>query len=122
VPSRIAASASSLYARNLYAFAELFVDKESGKLAIDWDDELIAATALTRDRKVIHPALVAASPAGKRAAKKPAAKKTAAKRSTTKKATSAKKSAPAKKAQTKKAQTGKAAASKPAETENGEGS
>lgn len=54
---RIAASASSLYARNLYAFTELFVDKESGKLTIDWDDELIAATVLTRDGKIVHPAL-----------------------------------------------------------------
>jgi len=31
------------------------VDKASKALAINWDDELVKATALTRDGKVIHP-------------------------------------------------------------------
>ena len=55
-PGRIPASASALYARNLYAFVETMIDKESKALAIDWDDELIKATNLTRDGKVVHPA------------------------------------------------------------------
>ncbi|SDB03001.1 Re/Si-specific NAD(P)(+) transhydrogenase subunit alpha [Bauldia litoralis] len=56
VAGRIAASASALYARNLYAFVETMIDKEKKALAIDWDDELIKATNLTRDGKVVHPA------------------------------------------------------------------
>jgi H+-translocating NAD(P) transhydrogenase subunit alpha len=52
---RVAASASGLYARNLLSFIETLVDKASKKLAVNWDDELVKATALTRDGAVIHP-------------------------------------------------------------------
>src|SRR6266404_5424634 len=54
VPSRIAASASSLYAKNLFAFLEILVDKTAKALAVKWDDEIVKATALTRDGAVIH--------------------------------------------------------------------
>jgi NAD(P) transhydrogenase subunit alpha len=54
VPSRIAASASSLYAKNLFAFLEILVDKNAKALAVKWDDEIVKATALTRDGAVIH--------------------------------------------------------------------
>jgi NAD(P) transhydrogenase subunit alpha len=57
VPSRLAADASSLYARNLLAFVSLMIDKESKSLKINWDDEIIKGTGLTRDGKVVHPAL-----------------------------------------------------------------
>jgi NAD(P) transhydrogenase subunit alpha len=53
--ARLAASASSLYARNLYAFLDILVDKKTQALAVNWDDELVKATALTRDGVVIHP-------------------------------------------------------------------
>jgi NAD(P) transhydrogenase subunit alpha len=53
--ARLAASASSLYARNLYAFLEILIDKKTQALAVNWDDELVKATALTRDGAVIHP-------------------------------------------------------------------
>ena len=56
VPGRIAASASALYARNLYAFVETMIDKANGTLAVNWDDELVKATNLTRDGAVVHPA------------------------------------------------------------------
>src|SRR5690242_7830916 len=52
---RVAASASGLYARNLFAFIETLVDKQTKALAVKWDDELVKATALTRDGAVIHP-------------------------------------------------------------------
>jgi H+-translocating NAD(P) transhydrogenase subunit alpha len=55
VAGRIAASASSLYARNLYAFLEILIDKASKALAVKWDDEIVKATALTRDGAVTHP-------------------------------------------------------------------
>lgn len=57
VPSRLAADASSLYARNLLAFVTLMVDKETKGLRIDWEDEIIKGTLLTREGKVVHPAL-----------------------------------------------------------------
>ena len=55
VPGRLAATASSLYARNLYAFVETLIDKGTKTLAINWDDEIVKATALTRDGAVVHP-------------------------------------------------------------------
>jgi NAD(P) transhydrogenase subunit alpha len=54
VPGRLAATASSLYARNLYAFVETLIDKEAKTLAINWDDELVKATNLSRDGSVVH--------------------------------------------------------------------
>lgn len=56
VPGRIAASASSLYAKNLIAFLETMVDKTNKVLKPNWDDELVKATVLTRDGAVVHPA------------------------------------------------------------------
>ncbi|MEM8877012.1 MAG: Re/Si-specific NAD(P)(+) transhydrogenase subunit alpha [Pseudomonadota bacterium] len=55
VPGRLAATASALYARNLYAFAETLIDKESKSVAVDWDDELVQATLLTRDGSLVNP-------------------------------------------------------------------
>src|SRR5437763_1025213 len=53
VPGRLAATASSLYAKNVFAFFELLIDKKSKALAVNWDDEIIKATALTRDGAVV---------------------------------------------------------------------
>jgi NAD(P) transhydrogenase subunit alpha len=55
VPGRVAASASSLYAKNLYAFLETLIDKSTKAPAVKWDDEIVKATALTRDGVVVHP-------------------------------------------------------------------
>jgi NAD(P) transhydrogenase subunit alpha len=55
VPGRLAASTSNLYARNLYAFLELLIDKNSKAISVPWDDEIVKATALTREGAVIHP-------------------------------------------------------------------
>ncbi len=52
---KLASTASSLYARNLYAFVETLIDKAEKKLAVNWDDELVKATLLTRDGAVTHP-------------------------------------------------------------------
>jgi NAD(P) transhydrogenase subunit alpha len=55
LPSRIAVDSSALYARNLLAFLTPLVDKETKALKINWDDEIIKATALTRDGQIVHP-------------------------------------------------------------------
>ena len=54
VPSRVAVDSSRLYARNLFNFVSTFVDRESGTLAIDWNDELVQGTLLTRDGETVH--------------------------------------------------------------------
>ncbi|WP_274627731.1 Re/Si-specific NAD(P)(+) transhydrogenase subunit alpha [Arvimicrobium flavum] len=63
VAGRVAASASLLYAKNLYAFLETMVDKASKQLAINRDDELVRATMLTDGGKVVHPNFAGAIPA-----------------------------------------------------------
>lgn len=55
VPSRLATDASSLYAKNLFNFISLMVDPETKKLKVDWEDEVITGTNMTRDGKVVHP-------------------------------------------------------------------
>jgi NAD(P) transhydrogenase subunit alpha len=55
VAGRLAASASSLYAKNLLNFLDILVDKKEKKLAVNWDDEIVKATALTKDGAVVHP-------------------------------------------------------------------
>jgi H+-translocating NAD(P) transhydrogenase subunit alpha len=54
-PAKLAASASSVYAKNLYAFIEILVDKKTRALAVNWDDDIVKATVLTRDGAVVHP-------------------------------------------------------------------
>ncbi len=55
MPGRLAATASSLYARNLLAFVDTLVNKETKTFAPNWDDELVKATLLTRNGVVVHP-------------------------------------------------------------------
>lgn len=54
---RVPGNASSLYARNLFAFVEPMIDKKEGKLAIKWDDEIIVGTLICRDGQIVHPRL-----------------------------------------------------------------
>ena len=55
MPAHLGAGSSGLYARNLVAFLTPMVDTEAGALKIDWDDEVITGTALTRGGAVVHP-------------------------------------------------------------------
>jgi len=55
VPGRLAATASSLYAKNLFAFLEILIDKKNKQLAVNWDDDIVKATALTRDGAIVNP-------------------------------------------------------------------
>ncbi|HEV2161130.1 MAG TPA: Re/Si-specific NAD(P)(+) transhydrogenase subunit alpha [Stellaceae bacterium] len=59
MPARIAVDASALYARNLFAFLGLIVSKDKA-LKIDEADEIVKASLLTRDGKVVHPQLAGA--------------------------------------------------------------
>ncbi len=55
VPGRLAASASALYAKNLLTFLETMIDKKTKALAVNWEDEIIKGTMLTRDGAIVHP-------------------------------------------------------------------
>jgi NAD(P) transhydrogenase subunit alpha len=57
VASRLAADSSALFARNLFNFVQLLTDKDSKSLKIDWEDELVKGTCVTRDGVVVHPKL-----------------------------------------------------------------
>jgi len=63
VAGRLAASASALYSKNLLTFLETMIDKNTKALAINWDDEIVKGTALTRDGAVIHPSFAPKSAA-----------------------------------------------------------
>jgi NAD(P) transhydrogenase subunit alpha len=62
-PSRVAVSASNLYARNLFNFLQLMVDKESKQLKVNMEDQLVSGTRLTQDGEVIHERVKDAVPA-----------------------------------------------------------
>jgi len=101
VPSRLAEATSQLFARNLVNFLTPLIDKETKKLALDKEDQIVAGTLVCEDGAIVHERVKdAAGSGGKTSAKKAGAKKAAAKKAGAKK-TGAKK-ASAKKASAKK--------------------
>ena len=55
VAGRLAASASALYAKNLLTFVDTLIDRQEKKLAVNWDDEIVKGTLLTREGSIVHP-------------------------------------------------------------------
>ena len=51
---RVAADASTLFARNVWNFVSPMMGEE-GTIAIDWEDELVQGTCLTRSGELVHP-------------------------------------------------------------------
>ncbi|MDQ7010203.1 MAG: NAD(P)(+) transhydrogenase (Re/Si-specific) subunit alpha, partial [Mariprofundaceae bacterium] len=58
IPALMATDASSLFARNVFNFISLLVDKESGDLVINMEDEIIEASLLCRDGEFLKPQLL----------------------------------------------------------------
>jgi NAD(P) transhydrogenase subunit alpha len=58
VPSRLAADASALYARNLYNFLSAFWDAESKRPLLPDDDEIVQGVRLTRGGQVVSQRLL----------------------------------------------------------------
>jgi NAD(P) transhydrogenase subunit alpha len=54
LPGAVPVNASSLYARNLLAFVEPMIDKKTGALAVNWDDELIRGTLIAKDGAIVN--------------------------------------------------------------------
>ncbi len=68
VPSRISADASALYAKNVLNFLTLLLEKEgeSVRLVLNEEDEILAATTLTRNGGIVHKAFKPATTGGDR--------------------------------------------------------
>lgn len=61
LPSRAASDASPLYARNLFTFVStLMLDKETKRLNVLSDDELIKGTLICKGGALVHPAVLPA--------------------------------------------------------------
>jgi H+-translocating NAD(P) transhydrogenase subunit alpha len=54
LPASLGRHASEMYARNLFNFISPAI--KDGELAIDWEDEVFAASAMTRDGEIQHEA------------------------------------------------------------------
>lgn len=54
----VAVNASALYAKNIYAFLEPMFDKKEKVMKINWDDETVKGTLVSKDGKLVHPSLV----------------------------------------------------------------
>ncbi|HEX7124160.1 MAG TPA: NAD(P)(+) transhydrogenase (Re/Si-specific) subunit alpha, partial [Thermodesulfobacteriota bacterium] len=53
LPASIPFHASQMYSRNVHALLADMLDKE-GNLVLDFDDEVIRESCITRDGKVVH--------------------------------------------------------------------
>lgn len=58
--AQLPASASPLFAKNIFNFLETMYDKENQKLNYNFEDELIKGTCLCYDGKIIHPSFIGA--------------------------------------------------------------
>ncbi len=56
IPSRLSTDASALFSKNLLNYLTPLIDAESKTLKVDWEDEIVAASVLTRDGQVVHSA------------------------------------------------------------------
>jgi NAD(P) transhydrogenase subunit alpha len=55
--SRLGRDASALFAKNILNFVTPMLEKGTGNLKINWDDELVKGTLVTKDGAIVHPSL-----------------------------------------------------------------
>jgi proton-translocating NAD(P)+ transhydrogenase subunit alpha len=67
LPGAVPVNASSLYARNLLAFVEPMIAKETKDLAVNWDDELVQGTLIARDGSIVNTMIAERVGAGSKA-------------------------------------------------------
>jgi NAD(P) transhydrogenase subunit alpha len=53
ITSSISQDASALYSKNLFNFFNLLVNQESNQVDIDWEDEIVVNTLITKEGKII---------------------------------------------------------------------
>ena len=78
LPGAVPVNASSLYARNLLAFIEPMVDKKTGALAVNWDDELVKGTLIAKDGAIVNATIAGRAGAAAKPAAAPAKAKSEA--------------------------------------------
>jgi NAD(P) transhydrogenase subunit alpha len=61
IPSRLSADASALFSKNLLNYLTPLFDAQTKQLNINWQDEIVSASTLTRDGQIVHPAFQSAS-------------------------------------------------------------
>ena len=54
ITSEIAQDASALFAKNVLNFFTILIDADTNEINIDWEDEIIIGTALTKNGEIIH--------------------------------------------------------------------
>lgn len=54
MPSRVSVDASQLYAKNVFNFVTSLLLAKDGSLSVNWEDELVKGTLLTRDGDTVH--------------------------------------------------------------------
>ena len=54
ITSEIAQDASALFAKNMLNFFMILIDNETKEINIDWEDEIIIGTALTKNGEIVH--------------------------------------------------------------------
>ena len=52
VPGRVAKDASALYAKNIFNFLSLIINKDDKKINFNWEDEIVNAITLTHEGKL----------------------------------------------------------------------
>jgi NAD(P) transhydrogenase subunit alpha len=57
MPARLGRDASSLFAKNALNFLALMIEKGTGALKINWEDELVKGTLVAKDGRLVHPSL-----------------------------------------------------------------
>ncbi len=57
LPGEVPVNASSLYAKNLLALLETMIDKKEKALKINWDDEIVKGTLVSKGGQIVHPSL-----------------------------------------------------------------
>ena len=57
LPSRLARDSSMLFSKNILNFVTLMIEKGTGALKINWDDDLVKGTLVTKDGEIVLPAL-----------------------------------------------------------------
>lgn len=55
--ARLGRDASALFAKNILNFLSPMMEKGTGNLKINWEDELVKGTLVTKDGAVVHPQL-----------------------------------------------------------------
>lgn len=61
LPAELPTDSSSLFSRNLLNFITPMVDKETGSLKIDLNDEVVKGTLVTQNGQIVHPSLQVSS-------------------------------------------------------------